>query len=175
MKIQKPAELTDKIIAQLRSDNATLYFEPTDFFILRRIVFLALLHGHNSPRRTLYATPGQRYLSQSINYHRVTISRRISFLREKGMLAITYRRKVAGEFQTNLYRFGTVLWASIRGVTNQYYSFFHRVTPGLHIVTPDRVNNTNKVNGIDNDTELQALYDRIERKLFVKEGSPPAE
>ena len=169
------SKITDSIIKEIRGSMSTLYFQPSDFYILRKIVFLSLLHGHNNPKRTIYATPGEAWLSKNTGLHRVTISRRVSFLSEKGFLGITYRRKVQGNFQTNLYRFGKVLWALIKDVTARFRSFFNRVTPVLHIVSLDRVNNTSKVNSTHHDTELQAVFDRLERKLFVKEGSPPAE
>lgn len=165
--------ITDAIIRELRSSLSTLYFQPSDFFILRKIVYLSILHGHNSPNRTIYATPGEAWLARATGLHRVTVSRRIGFLSKKAILAITYRRKVKGLWQTNLYRFGKVLWAMIKAVTQRFNSFFNRVTPPLHIVSYTRINNTKSVNFIEHDTDLQELLSKIEAKISFKEGSPP--
>lgn len=166
-------EITDAIIRELRSSLSTLYFQPSDFMILRKIVYLSILHGHNSPNRTIYATPGELYIANAIGMHRVTISRRIQFLMQKGLLAITYRRKVKGQWQTNLYKFGKVLWGMIKSVTNRFHSFFNRVTPMLHIVSYTRRNNTKSVSCIEHDTELKDLLTKIESKITFNEESPP--
>jgi hypothetical protein len=171
----QPSQITDAIIKEIRGSLSTLYFQPSDFFILRKIVYLSILHSHNSPKRTIYATPGEAWLSQHTGLHRVTISRRVSFLSDKGFLAITYRRKLQGQWQTNLYKFGKILWAIIQDVTRRFKRFFNRVTPTLHIVTLDRINTTSKVKSIIHDTELKTVIDRIENKLHLKKGSPPAD
>lgn len=173
MEAKSTSTITDAIIRELRASLSTLYFTPSDFFILRKIVYLSILHGHNSPNRTIYSTPGERWLAKNTGLHRVTVSRRISYLSQKGFLAITYRRKVEGQWQTNLYRFGKVLWALIKDVTHRFRSFFHRVTPMLHIVSLMRVNNTKSVNCIEHDTDLQELLTKIEAKIAFNDVSPP--
>lgn len=175
MLLNTPSKITDAIIADLRASLSTLYFEPTDFLILRKIVFLALLHGHNSPKRTIYATPGQLYLAHACELSRATVSRRVSFLSSKGYLVITYRRKYKGEFQTNLYKFGKVLWAQIVNVTRRFQAFFNRVTPKRHIVPLTRVNTTQKVNDIEHDTVFEQLLTRLGKKILSKEVSPPGQ
>jgi hypothetical protein len=170
-----PSKITDTIIKEIRSSMSTLYFEPSDFLILRKIVFLSLLHGHNSKKRTIYATPGEAWLAENTELHRVTVSRRVSFLKSKGFLAITYRRQVKGQWQTNLYRFGGVLWAMIQDVTKRFHSFFHRVTRPLHIVTSKGVNTTNS----DSDSiflhDVRDFLTRLNEKDPFNEGPPGLE
>jgi hypothetical protein len=141
--------------------------------ILRKIVYISILHGHNSPNHTIYATPGQAWLSEHTGYHRVTVSRRVTYLEEKGFLAITYRRKVKGQWQTNLYRFGRILWGMIKHVTQRYRLFFHRVTPMLHIVSLREQDNTKKGATRLIETDFDALLTRIKNKLFLSDVSPP--
>lgn|SRR4030042_54175 len=175
MNVHGPSLITDAIIKELRGSMSTLYFEASDYLILRKIVFIALLHGHNSPNRTIYATPGEAWIAEHTGYHRNTISRRVSYLQKKGYLAITYRRKLDGQWQTNLYRFGNVLWAMIKSITQRFRSFFNRAPSMVHIVTSKGDNTLKKDEADIFHPDIKELLTRIENKITFNDGSPGRE
>lgn len=64
----------------------------------------------HSPSGASYCLKPQEWLATCLGVCRETISRHVSKLAALGILQVTHRRPVRGEYQTNLYKIRSYLW-----------------------------------------------------------------
>lgn len=169
MDASKANVLMKEVNSVLRCHPSMLWLSVTQWRILERTMFLAFLHGTNSENGAIYSRPGQTDIAEYAGVHRVTVSRNASRLKSRGILKITQRRPVNGQYQTNLYRLGSWLWIIAGNVIRRFIRTFNRVTLPLHKRSEIRRNTILKKE-IRSKTAFNELKLRdIEANLFIKE------
>ena len=103
-----------------------------DIRLLEEIEFLSKLQAKKSITGAKYCCPSEIYLSKKVGIARENISRHISKLSRLGILAITHRRKLRGNWQTNMYRIVSWVWWRLRQATQTLRSLPSRVTQPSH-------------------------------------------
>jgi hypothetical protein len=79
--------------------------------------------------------PSQGYLARAAGVHRVTVSRIASRLKSQLLLSIVRRRPVKGQWTTNLYKVGKMVWILFGNIIKRFERYFNHVTRALHIVS----------------------------------------
>ena len=146
----------------------------SEFNIIYLLFDLCHFRAKSSPTGSAYAWPSQEYIASKVNRSREWVSKSISSLAEKGLVLVTHRRKVKGVWQTNLYRVGAVLWASIKKLTHCISSLLHHVNSGSHIVLKPSLlrsnNNENKDFSHNNKSPgLGEIINRMTQKMGYAE------
>ncbi len=131
-------KLTGQLMERVRIHPMTRHLSENAFNILGRNFFLAFLHGMNSKTGAIYSVASQKYLARAVGVHRVTVARIVSMLRSQGLLNITRRRPVKGQWTTNLCRIGKLVWILFGNIINRFRRFFNHVARALHIVSEEK-------------------------------------
>jgi len=118
--------------------------------------------GHNA-----YCFPGEKWIGKRVNRCPVTISKTISKLKTLGLLWVTYRRKVRGRWQTNLYRLGHELIKAFGFTKPALNQLLNRLALTLNRVSKDKYSNkknkeTEFINHKKPDEELEQILKRCQ-------------
>lgn len=126
---------------------------------------LCHFRARSSPTGSAYAWPSQEYIASITGLSREWVSKSISSLAAKGLILVTHRRKVKGVWQTNLYRIGAVLWASIKKLTHCISSILHHVNSTSHIVLKPSLlrSNDNEIKDFSYNNKSPGLFEIINR------------
>jgi len=111
-----------------------------DIRLLEELNHLSRIQGKKSPTGAKYCCPSEMYLSKKVGIARENISRHVTKLTKLGILAVTHRRKLHGNWQTNMYRIVSWVWWRLRQATEKLRSLPSRVTQPSHISIPVREN-----------------------------------
>lgn len=82
----------------------------TDIKLLEIINYRSNLRAKASPSRAKYCIDAQAYFAKCLGVRRETISRAVTRLANLGILDVTHRRKIRGQWQTCLYRIRNWQW-----------------------------------------------------------------
>ena len=96
--------------------------------LLSLIIYVSLCQMQTLILKTPRCNPGRKYLAKFLNLHPDTVSRHITILKKAGLLRVVRRKNTKGEWTTNLYCFGEMLWLALKSITKRYFSFFNRLT-----------------------------------------------
>jgi len=103
-----------------------------DIRLLEEIDFLSRRQAKRSVTGARYCCPSEIYLSKKIGIARENVSRHISKLSRLGVLAVQNRRKLRGNWQTNLYKIVNWGWWRLRQAAQALRSTPARVTGTSH-------------------------------------------
>jgi hypothetical protein len=137
MKRSAVEELTDQVESALRLHPGTRDLTPNEFRVLRYIYYVAFLHGMQSWNGKIYCVPSEQRIASVVGLHRVTVSRIVSYLKLQGLLTVIQRRPKNGQWQTNLYKLGSIVWIMFGKIIKRFQRYFNRVASKLHKGTKD--------------------------------------
>lgn len=87
----------------------------TSWEVLELITRVMWVQAVRSPSHALYCTPGERWMGERLSMGREAMSDAVCSLEAHGLLYVTRRRPLHGEFQTNLYKLSGWLAATLIG------------------------------------------------------------
>jgi hypothetical protein len=128
-----------------RFDRATYNrISGLDARLLELIDYDCRQQAKKSPTGARYSIKPEAWFAKCLSVSRVTISHRICHLEDLGILDVTRRASVRGQWQTNLYKFVSFIWWRLRQTLKGLRRLSHRVKQPLHISVPMKGEETRK-------------------------------
>jgi hypothetical protein len=162
--------MTQEILLNLDRNTLT-QLNATCQLVLQLINSLCKTTQTKSPSKAFYCFPSEDWLARRIGKSRVQVSRSVSRLKMLGLISITYRRKVRGIYQTNLYRLGRALLFALNKAKALKNGLSYRVTSMLHRVSNTLISKEQKglrqhLKGQVRGPTWEQIAQRIEEKYF---------
>jgi len=92
-----------------------------------------------SPSGARYSIKPEAWYAKKLNVCRETISHTVTKLSKLGILDITHRPPIRGQWQTNLYKIRSWVWWKLGKLLRSLRQVSHRVKEPPHLTNPERV------------------------------------
>jgi hypothetical protein len=110
-----------------------------DARFLELLNYDCLQQAKKSPVGARYSIKPEAWYAKALNTCRETISHVVTKLSRIGILEVTHRNAVHGQYQTNLYKIRSWVWWRLGKLLRSLRKVSHRVKETSHLTNPIRV------------------------------------
>jgi hypothetical protein len=123
-----------------RFDRATYnHLTGLDARFLELLDFDCRRQATKSPTGARYSIKPEAWFAKCLSVCRETISHVVSKLSKLGILEVTHRSQIRGQYQTNLYKIRSWVWWRLGKLLRALRKAQHRVKEPSHLSHPERV------------------------------------
>lgn len=123
-----------------RFDRATYnHLTGLDTRFLELLDYDCRQQAKKSPVGARYSIKPEAWFAKALDTCRETISHTVTKLSKLGILDVTHRNPVHGQWQTNLYRIRSWVWWKLGKLLRSLRQVHHRVKDPAHLSNPERV------------------------------------